>query len=189
MLSRFFDYFANKRASKAVPHQLYGTLVAQSRLPVFYREFKVPDSLNGRFDMLVLHMFVFSHHLSQQDETLRALSQDVFDAFIKDMDRGMRQEGVGDTSIPKRLKKMTRVFYGRVGAYEAPLESGDVSKLAEAIDRNIFADDSHPDEATALASYALKLAQKMQDAPRAELLEGIFSINEPEYVSVEERSA
>jgi cytochrome b pre-mRNA-processing protein 3 len=97
---------------------LYGTIVAQARLPCFYREYGVPDTVNGRFDLLVLHLSVVLDRFAD-DPQLRELGQALFDHFCADMDCNLREMGVGDLSVPKHMQRVGEAFYGRAQAYRA----------------------------------------------------------------------
>src|SRR6478752_5177951 len=97
---------------------LYGTIVAQARLPCFYREYGVPDTVNGRFDLLVLHIAFVLDRLADDPE-LRHLGQAIFDLFCKDMDHNLREMGVGDLSVPKEMQRIGEAFYGRAQAFWA----------------------------------------------------------------------
>ncbi len=176
MFARLFSFNKTRIATRDVPHEIYGSLVSSARNPVLYRDLNVPDTMNGRFDMMVIHVFILAHRLKDADKKCQALSQAIFDAFLLDMDRGMREEGVGDISIPKKLKKMTQIYYGRLRAYEKPLEEGDRPALAEIINRNIFT-DAHEDKSAALiANYMLDLHAHLKTLPDQEILQGTLAI-------------
>ncbi len=132
--------------------------------------FDVPDTLDGRFEMLTMHLFMLHHRLKDEGPQAREVSQHVFDAFIDDMDIAMREAAVGDQIVPKRIKKMTRVFYGRTGAYEKAL-AGDtpVSALSEILARNIDPDD--PTAKDDLARYMHDEVQTLAATPTDDLLE------------------
>jgi len=115
---------------------LYAKAVAQARLPVFYAEREVPDTVDGRFDLLVLHVFLLLHRLGEEGRETKRLNQDLFDLMFADMDRSLREMGVSDMSVGKRVKEMARAFYGRVDAYEPVLN--DKAKLEEALARNLY---------------------------------------------------
>jgi cytochrome b pre-mRNA-processing protein 3 len=99
---------------------LYGTIVAQARMPSFYRDYAVPDTLNGRFDLILLHLALLLDRLAQ-DPALRHLGQAVFDRFCQDMDHNLREMGVGDLAVPKEMRRIGEAFYGRAQAYRAAL--------------------------------------------------------------------
>ena len=119
------------RSRPEQPEALYAALMAQARRPDFYRDYGVPDTLDGRFDLLVLHVVLLLRRL-REDEVTRALAQDVFDVFFRELDRALREMGVGDLGVPRRVKTMAEVFYGRARAYDAALASGDPGALERA---------------------------------------------------------
>jgi cytochrome b pre-mRNA-processing protein 3 len=116
---------------------LYGTIVAQARLACFYREYGVPDTVNGRFDLLVLHLATVLDRMAG-DPSLQPLGQALFDQFCQDMDHNLREMGVGDLSVPKEMRRMGEAFYGRAQAYRAALAHTGEDTLADAIARNIY---------------------------------------------------
>jgi cytochrome b pre-mRNA-processing protein 3 len=184
MFGRFFSKSRFGSSKRDVPYEIYGNLVARARNPELYRDLGVPDTINGRFDMMVIHVFLLAHRLKDAGDACRELSQGIFDAFLLDMDRGMREEGVGDTSVPKKLKKMTQVYYGRLRAYEKPLEEGNNSALAEIINRNIFTDKHNNECANALANYMLRLHAHIEALTVEDILNG-----EIEFDKIEPKSS
>lgn len=111
--------------------QLYTQLVEKARNPVFYTDYQVPDTLDGRFEMILLHLFLHNHaHPDTQTE--RALGE----AFFQDMDRSLREIGVSDTGVGKRIKRMARAYFGRLKAYAEAYP--DNQTFAEAIARNVY---------------------------------------------------
>lgn len=151
--------------------RLYGAIVAQARQPAFYMEFGVPDTVEGRFELLLLHTFLVCHRLKGESGAGQEMSQKVFDAFLDDMDRTLREMGIGDLSVPKRMKKIGQAFYGRTAAYDAALASGDLA-LRETLARNVFeADASHPNVA-ALATYVSAARDLLARQPLAHFSSG-----------------
>ncbi|MCK0197731.1 ubiquinol-cytochrome C chaperone [Ancylobacter sp. 6x-1] len=134
--------------------RLYGAIVAQARDPQYYVAYRVPDTIEGRFEMILLHLFALFHRLKREDEARRGLGQLVFDRFCTDMDANLREMGVGDLAVPKRMKKIAESFYGRVSAYDAGLAEVEDAGLGDALLRNVYAaDPSHAADARALASH------------------------------------
>lgn len=172
--------FARARRNESIAYSLYGTIVAQARLPVLYMRFQVPDTLDGRFDMIVLHAFLLLHRLKSAQAQERQIGQGVFDLFLKDMDRNLREMGVSDGGVPKKLKKMAEAFYGRVQAYDAALTAGDAAALAEAIARNVFPDGPAEEAAERLAAYAFAAAAELSAQPVESVLRGEIVFPEPE---------
>lgn len=148
-----FNFFRKETEQEKRVNELYGAIVAQARQPIFYLEYAVPDDVNGRFEMIVLHAYMLFHRLRNETETGRELGQQVFDRFFLDMDYSLRERGIGDLSVPKKIKKMAQAFYGRVDAYDKAREAGG-QELAEALSRNFYPDEEEPrDEAATLAAY------------------------------------
>src|SRR5258705_7464551 len=104
---------------------LHGTIVAQARASAFYQDYGVPDTVSGRFEMVVLHAVLLLHRLNAAPEPVRALGQAVFDMFCSDMDANLRELGVGDLAVPRTMRRIGEAFYGRQQAYEAALDAPD----------------------------------------------------------------
>ncbi len=119
---------------------LYGAIVAQAREPVFYRIHGVADTLNGRLDLLMLHLALVFERLSQGDAASQSMGQAAFDRFCLDMDDHLREEGVSDIKVPKDMKRVGAAFFGRHRAYISALKAGDREALRAALRRNVFAD-------------------------------------------------
>lgn len=145
---------------------IYGAIVAQARLPVFYREFGVPDSVDGRFDMVVLHLWLVLRHCREGANA--EMSQPLIDRFCSDMDHNLRELGVGDLIVPKRMVKFGEALYGRAHAYDAALDAAlDAGNdaLAQALDRNIY-NGRDAASATRLALYVREaIASDIMIAP------------------------
>lgn len=156
MLKSFFS-----RAKKSRAGEVYVSLVARARHEDFYSNNIVPDTLDGRFEMMVMHLYLIHSRLKETSKEGRRFSQELFDSFIADMDAGLREAGVGDQTVPKRINKMTRVFYGRTGAYDEIFDR-DVevaTSLRETISRNLF--PSLKDDGNDIKTHAKKLAVYM----------------------------
>jgi cytochrome b pre-mRNA-processing protein 3 len=117
---------------------LYGTIVAQARLPSFYRDYGVPDTVDSRFDLIVLHLAVLLRRLNGENEAGRGLGQRVFDRFCQDMDQNLREMGIGDLNIPDEMRRVGAAFYGRARAYSAALDQQNDEVLIEAAARNLY---------------------------------------------------
>jgi cytochrome b pre-mRNA-processing protein 3 len=134
-------------------HALYGAIVAQARSVAFYAEYRVPDTVEGRFDLVVLHLVLLLNRLDRRAGATRGLGQELFDAFCRDLDANLREMGVGDLAVPKRMQAFAEAFYGRQAAYLAALGAADQRVFEKALARNIFpaGDDAG---AAQLARYA-----------------------------------
>lgn len=148
MLEKFFSGFQRKKDV----YQLYSKIVEQARTPVFYLEYGVADTVDGRFDMILLHLFLILHRLEEEGERQAKLQRQLQEAFVTDMDRSLREMGVGDMSVGKQVKKMSVAWFGRAGAYREALTALDNNALEEALSRNVYRDDSSGD-ARRLALY------------------------------------
>jgi cytochrome b pre-mRNA-processing protein 3 len=147
-----FNHFWKPLASpRGTIEAIYGMIVAQAREPLFYRAMGVPDTVNGRFDMVLLHLWTVLRRLRPAPGGAE-LSQALFDHFCGDMDANLREMGVGDLTVPKRMHKFGEAFYGRSAAYDAALEAGGEA-LAQALCRNIL-DGRDIGQARQLAAYA-----------------------------------
>ncbi len=112
--------------------KLYGSIVAQARLPVFYQDFGVPDTLEGRFVLLSLHLFAVLHRLKAEGRIARDLAQDLTDRFSEDMETVLRELGVSDLKIPKKVRGLAASSAALLQAYEEAFALGDEA-LAAAI--------------------------------------------------------
>ena len=144
---------------------LYGTIVAQARLPAFYQIYGVPDTVDGRLEMIMLHTVLFLRRLESAAAPIRALGQGLFDRFCRDMDDSMREMGVGDLAVPRKMRRIGEAFYGRQAAYRVALEAPGDEPLAAALDRNVFADGSEPGPALRLAVYVREAVRRLAGDP------------------------
>jgi cytochrome b pre-mRNA-processing protein 3 len=117
---------------------LYGTIVAQARAAPFYRICGVPDTVNGRFEMVVLHTVLVLRRLEKEPLPLRRIGQELFDRFCRDMDGSLREMGVGDLAVPTKMRKIGEAFYGRQAAYGAALAADHPEPLVAALERNVL---------------------------------------------------
>lgn len=150
---------------------LYAAAVAQARQPALYTALAVPDTLDGRFELIVLHVHLLCRRLDGLGAEGPPLAQRLFDTMFRDMDRNLRELGVGDPSLPRRIKAMVQAYYGRIAAYEAAVaEGGDA--LARTIARNVYNTAEVTAAAEGMADYARRAQQAIDAAPAAELLAG-----------------
>lgn len=126
--------------------RVYAAILTQLRQPDFYKDYGVPDTLDGRFDLMILHMFlVMDRLLAEGAKEARDFNQALFDVTFADMDQGLREAGIGDMGVPKRMRKMMKGFNGRVHAYSAAVASDDA--LETALMRNLYGTVETPDMA------------------------------------------
>jgi cytochrome b pre-mRNA-processing protein 3 len=138
-------------ASRGTIQAIYGMIVTQAREPLFYQDLGVPDTVNGRFDLLLLHLWMVLRRLREAAGGVQ-LAQGLFDHFCADMDANLREMGVGDLAVPKRMQAFGEAFYGRSAAYDLALTDG-CDALAQALGRNIL-EGRDADKARRLAAYA-----------------------------------
>nr|WP_281351291.1 ubiquinol-cytochrome C chaperone family protein [Sneathiella litorea] len=141
--------------------ELYAEIVRQSRNPAFYEAAAVPDTVDGRFEMVSLHAFLIMRQLKEGGERAQKLSQTLFDEMFADMDQSLREIGIGDLSVGKHIKKMAKAFYGRVAAYDAALNGEETESLQEALKRNHYGTvEDVPEEAVAILARYVEEADK-----------------------------
>ena len=145
--------FRKNTANEPV-YAVYSAIVAQSRLPLFYARWEVPDTVTGRFDMISLHMCLLFRRLRAEKGLQKEFSQKVFDLFFKDMDRSLREMGVGDLGVPKRIQKMGNIFFGLLAAMNDAMDRRDIDALESVLSRNIF-DGAVGPHVRALAEYVI----------------------------------
>lgn len=161
-----------RRRKHDVAADIYSSLVAHARDPGFYRSYGVPDTMLGRFEMICLHSFLLFRRLGKTDNAGRELSQAVHDLMFADLDRTLREQGVGDMGIGKRVKKLARNLYGRIAAYEAGL-AGEKTVLADALKRNLYASGTpSDDEVEAMIAYMLDAIDNLDAQQTSDIMLG-----------------
>jgi cytochrome b pre-mRNA-processing protein 3 len=166
MLSMF-----RRNPQAATIEALYGAIVAQARAPVFYRDHGVADTVNGRLDLLMLHLALVFERLSRGETPAKATGQAVFDRFCQDMDDHLRQDGVSDLKVPKDMHRLGGAFFGRHRAYISALKAGDRDALKTALRRNVFADADLPG-LDAMTGYVEAAAQALERQDAASIAKG-----------------
>ena len=155
---------------------IYGMIVTQAREPIFYRDLGVPDTVEGRFDLVLLHLWLLLRRL-RTAENSGALSQALFNRFCEDMDDNLREMGVGDLAVPKRMQAFGEAFYGRARAYDQAVEEGGEA-LASAICRNIL-NGAEIEQARRLAAYARTVEGDLSGTDEVSLLRAAFKFPSP----------
>ena len=162
--------FRKKTAAEPV-FAVYRSIVAQSRQPVFYAQWGVPDTVTGRFDMISLHMVLLFRRLRSKTGEKHEFSQAVFDLFFKDMDRSLREMGVTDIGVPKKIKNMGNIFFGLLASLSEALDTGDADAVAGVLARNVYA-EGDATHAPALAQYLLAESVRLADQPETDIIAG-----------------
>jgi cytochrome b pre-mRNA-processing protein 3 len=144
---------------------LYGAIVAQARAQAFYADLGVPDTLEGRFDMIVLHLALVLRRIRAAGAPVASHGQPLFDRFCKDLDDNLREMGVGDLTVPKKMRRFGEAFYGRAEAYDRALAQDDRGALAEALSRNVMGEGATPSaNAVRLADYVRAASDLLERA-------------------------
>jgi cytochrome b pre-mRNA-processing protein 3 len=158
---------------------LYGMIVAQARHPVFYAKYGVPDTVQGRFDLIVLHLVLLLRRLDRTGDQGRFFGQRLFDAFCGDLDGNLREMGIGDLAVPKHMQRFGEAFYGRQAAYLGALDSSDPRDFENALARNIFAGGAS-ERTVELARYGRAAARELDVQEESALLRGELAFPSPE---------
>jgi cytochrome b pre-mRNA-processing protein 3 len=140
-----FKFFKNTE-TEAIAHSLYVEIVSQARKPQFYVDLGVPDTTDGRFDMILLHAYLLFRRLKDDGDRANEISQSVFDLMFADMDQNLREMGVGDIGVSHRIKGMIKAFYGRVSVYDKGVAETTDSQLSDALKRNLYRKSEPQDE-------------------------------------------
>jgi cytochrome b pre-mRNA-processing protein 3 len=164
--------FLRRNRHERAGFELYGAAVAAGREPYFYAQLGVPDTLDGRFDMVGLHVYLLIRALRRLPPPGADLAQSVFDAMFSDMDINLREMGVGDMSVGKKVKKMWEAFHGRADAYEQALAAPDPAALAAALARNVWRGAAPGPAAATLARVASAQDAFLATQPLAALAAG-----------------
>lgn len=184
MFQRLFR--RERNANRAITEALYASIVAAARQQKFYSAWNVPDTPLGRFEMLSLHMFLFQHRLRAETGAAREIAQNLIDNFFTDVDHSLRELGIGDLGVPKRMKKLARMYYGRTAAYDDALSRDDRQALAAALTRNIHPEAVSWGEAAPLADYVLGAAHALSLQDSGAIVGGEIDFPQPVTPDVEQ---
>ncbi len=136
---------------------LHGRILAASRRPGLYTALGVPDTVEGRFEALSLHVILVLRRLGPLPPPAADVAQDLVDSVFMQLDSELRELGIGDMGVPKRIKRLGASFYARAGAYGAALDAGDRGELAAVLARNVL-DRDDPEAAGPLAAHVEAMA-------------------------------
>lgn len=160
-------------------YAIYSALVDQARTPEFYTRLGVPDTVDGRFDLICLHAFLVIRRLQAEGGEAPVLAQKLFDTMFKDMDRNLREMGVGDLSVGKHVKRMAKAYYGRAAAYEHGMSAGREA-LESALRRNLYRLSEPTDaQVRAVADYTVAQSERLTVQPFKDLIEGRLGFADP----------
>jgi cytochrome b pre-mRNA-processing protein 3 len=172
-----FNLFRRKKSNCAIVTAQYEELTSAARQVVLYQSYNAPDTVLGRFDMMTIHMVLYLRATRGAGENIPELSQDVVDSFFEDIDHSIRELGIGDAGVPKRMKKLAKMFYGRAEAYGAAIDANNIEELTTALARNIHPElvkdeDEQVPDMTDLAQYMIDTDQKLKAFDHTQLIKG-----------------
>lgn len=170
MFQRLFG--RERNANRAITDALYAQIVAAARQTVFYSDWNVPDTPLGRFEMLSLHMYLVQHRLHGEQGVAAEVAQVLIDEFFLDVEHSLRELGISDVGVPKRMKKLAKMFYGRTAAYDDALRQDDRAALAAALARNVRPDAGSWPQAPLLADYVCGASRKLAGQPTESIVAG-----------------
>ncbi len=163
-------WITRRAERKANAHNLYGSIVTLTRTPALYDVLKVPDTIEGRFEILVLHIFACLERLNGE---AAPLAQDIVDMFFADMDTTSRELGVGDMAVPKKMRKLAAVFEERMTAYKSALEDSSNKILMTELQNNFFVGKkASANGADGLVRYIRHLRQILDNTSLEDLVAG-----------------
>jgi cytochrome b pre-mRNA-processing protein 3 len=173
------DLPLRRKPTRNAAELAYTLVVEQARRPEFFTTLGVPDTLDGRFELICLHAFLYLHRLKAEGAPAAALGQLFFDRMFADFDRSLREIGTGDLSVGRQVKRMVEAFYGRIRAYEDGLVGGD-QELCAALARNLYGTSSAaPEQLERVAAYLRREARYLAEQDAAALLSGRVTFTEP----------
>jgi cytochrome b pre-mRNA-processing protein 3 len=168
MLNRLF----RPKAAQAAGRALYGRVVDQSRQAALYAALGAPDTVEGRFEVYSLHVVLLLDRLQAEGQPAAETAQALFDAYVKSLDDALREMGVGDLSVGKKMRKLGEAFFGRVKSYQAAIAAlPDAGPLQALIGRTVYA-EADADRSEAMAAYVLAQREHLQGQPGAVFLAG-----------------
>ncbi len=174
-----FGLFKKKKQNQPIIDRQYATLTSAARDPVFYTDLGVPDTVMGRFEMISIVMILFFRRTAKSDVSGQEIAQEIIDAFFQDIDHSIRELGIGDQGVPKRMKKLAGMFYGRLERYAEALEGNDREGLANALRRNIYPRNDDEDPMLGLADWMIGAERALASVPEDDIARGVATLPAP----------
>ena len=173
------DRLFRPRPALAVGRALYAQLVEQARTPALYQDLGCPDTVEGRFELYTLHLMLLLERLRTAGEGAAEVSQALFDTYVKGLDDALRDMGVGDLSVGKKMRRLGEAFYGRGKSYDAAFAAlPDTDPLTRLLARTVYA-DGDPAGAPGLVAYVLQRRAALAAESPARLLAGQVAWSAP----------
>lgn len=174
-----FGLFRKKKQNQSIVDRQYAALTSAARMPFFYSDLGVPDTVMGRFEMLSIAMILFFRRTARSAASGQELAQEIVDAFFQDIDHSIRELGIGDQGVPKRMKKLAGMFYGRLESYAAALDGADRDALAQALLRNIHPAAGDMAPMHGLAAWMIAAETELAAVPEDEIARGMAVLPVP----------
>lgn len=175
-----FGFLRKKAPYAQAAEQAYARMLQTVRAPEFYKNYGVPDTFDGRFDLLMIHIFITVNRLIAEGQAGLDFNQALFDMTFADMDQTLREAGIGDMGVPKHQRRMMKAFNGRMHAYDEALKAGD-GAMVIALRRNLYGtleDESVPDTQKILR-YIKDSMAVMAALPANDILKGQVAFAQP----------
>ena len=157
-------WFGSHRRLGRSAHNLYGSIVTAARQPALFSEYGVPDTVEGRFELLLAHLFLVLERLRREGGSEAALAQNLVDVFFADMDTSVRELGVGDMAVPKKMRNLATVVKERLAAYRVAMDSDDASLLAGLAAETVVS-DGPAGAGASFAAYMRRCQQALERQP------------------------
>jgi cytochrome b pre-mRNA-processing protein 3 len=177
-----FSWLGQRTDEKRKARDLYGAVVAQARDPAFYTAYGVADSTEGRYELVALHLVLALERLGQSDVAAEELRRETLETFITDMDDAMREMGVGDTTVPKRVKRAAAGVYARGVDYRTALAQASNDDLCAKLVEHVYQAQPSP-QAADLAAYTRRAVAHLSVCDPARLRAGSITFPSPEAIS------
>jgi cytochrome b pre-mRNA-processing protein 3 len=175
-----FDLFKARKNNRQIVDRQYALLTQAARTPHFYLALDVPDTVMGRFEMLSLVMILYFRRTAKSPISGQEVAQEIIDAFFQDIDHSIRELGIGDQSVPKRMKKLAGMFYGRLETYGEALTQKNRQGLAAALKRNIHPEHIDAADMDGLAEWALRTEAELAGMTEDAVVTGSVTLPLPE---------
>ena len=166
MLSTLFK----PRPAKAAGKALYAAIAAQSRDPVFYRKLGVADRIDARFELYSVHLALILERLSGQGEEAAEVAQNTLDAYVSSLDDVLRDVGIGDLSMAKKMKQVASLLMGRLTSVRDALSPPDAATLEAFLGRTVYAEPGESADPKALAAYVVRAHESLAAQPLKDIL-------------------
>lgn len=175
-----FDVFKARKNNRQIVDRQYALLTEAARIPHFYLALDVPDTVMGRFEMLSLVMILYFRRTAKSQTSGQEVAQEIIDAFFQDIDHSIRELGIGDQSVPKRMKKLAGMFYGRLETYSEALNLKNHQGLAAALKRNIHPEDTQAADMNGLAQWAMQAEIELENTAEDAIVTGSVKLLPPQ---------